>query len=174
MHLLKKGEWIGTLSKTFGTAGQMVLKHDPDLIETLQKTELVLLEINHEPVPFFIEYIEIRNASSAFIKFLDFDSEEQVKELIGNKIYLPSQTSGQKEFHQQDLRIVGFTITDPSLGEIGRVESLITYPNNSVIRVINNKKEILIPVNDEIIKKIDKKKRIIMVSLPDGLLDLNY
>ena len=41
-----------------------------------------------------------------------------------------------------------------------------------LIQVIKDEKEILIPVHDDIITKILKKERTIVVRTPDGLVDM--
>ena len=55
---------------------------------------------------------------------------------------------------------------------LGIVKEIIDLSGNEIISVINGDREILIPMNDEILVNVDIKTRIIEVSLPDGLLEL--
>jgi 16S rRNA processing protein RimM len=36
----------------------------------------------------------------------------------------------------------------------------------------NNGKQVLIPIHDEIIKKVDRENKIIFIKAPEGLIDL--
>jgi 16S rRNA processing protein RimM len=63
-------------------------------------------------------------------------------------------------------------MVDEVMGEIGQIETVLEYPNQNVFQVFKDKKEILIPIRDEIIKKVDRKKKTITILAPEGLIDL--
>ena len=167
---IEKGEFIGTLSKTYGTDGRILLKFDPVWQYLLNELELVLIEVNNVPVPFFIEDIRFRNNRSAIIKFKDFDSEEIIIEFVGQKIYLDAMSQTQ-ESNKNDL--TGFLVRDNNFGEIGKVDEIIEYPQNAVLKVNYKGREVFIPLSDELIIKIYKKKKIIITDCPEGLFDIN-
>jgi len=49
---------------------------------------------------------------------------------------------------------------------------VIEQPHQLICRINLNNKEALIPLHEETIKKIDKKKKEVLVELPEGLLDV--
>jgi len=68
--------------------------------------------------------------------------------------------------------VLGFKIIDEKEGNIGTVQKFYNYPNQSLLAVIYKESEVLIPVNDHIIKNVDKRKKEISVSLPKGLINI--
>ena len=67
---------------------------------------------------------------------------------------------------------INFKIIDKKLGEVGTIIGFNTQTVQSLIEVKTETKNILIPVHDHIIVKLDKKNKSIMVDLPEGLIDL--
>jgi 16S rRNA processing protein RimM len=68
--------------------------------------------------------------------------------------------------------LVGFEVIDSELGIIGKMTGLLDIPTNPIIQVSWNKKEVLIPLNENIVTGIDQKQKQILVTTPPGLLDL--
>ena len=54
----------------------------------------------------------------------------------------------------------------------GKVEKFYDYPGQDFMAVIHKGKEILIPVNDDIIKEVNRDEEHLEVILPEGLLDI--
>ncbi len=69
------------------------------------------------------------------------------------------------------IGLIGFSILeDKKL--IGIVEEVIEQPHQLLLRTTYNSKETFIPLHEETIDKIDRKKKEIHVVLPEGLLDI--
>ena len=172
MEILK-GEFLGTISKTFGKNGEVLLKFNPEYYEVLKKLESILIEIDNIPVPFFISSIEFRNNKSAIITFHNYNHTEMMEEYVGCEVYLENKYYTDSDNPILPFNIKGFKINDRQLGEIGFIENILEYPNNTLIQVIRENKEILLPFNKELIIKADKNKKVIIINLPGGLIDLN-
>jgi 16S rRNA processing protein RimM len=66
-----------------------------------------------------------------------------------------------------------FSIEDEALGALGIVtEVLQSGPTRLLQFHYQEKKEVLIPVNAPFITSVNKSKKLIKVSLPDGFLDI--
>ena len=67
--------------------------------------------------------------------------------------------------------MLGYNIIDEkkSLGEILEV---IEQAHQMLCRIEINNKVVLVPLNESTLKKIDHKKKEVMVSLPEGLLEI--
>ncbi len=74
------------------------------------------------------------------------------------------------DFHYNDLK--GFIVSDETHGELGEILEVNEYPQQFVATVSYKGKEILFPLNDDMIIEIDEDARTLLVDLPDGLLDL--
>lgn len=53
---------------------------------------------------------------------------------------------------------------------IGKVIDIIDYGNNKIVKVKNNDKEILIPYNEQFIKKVELSSKKIIVELIEGMI----
>ncbi len=168
--ILEKGPFVGTLSKTHGTDGTLILKFDPDFIDILKELELVFIDIDKQPVPFFFEKLDFRNQRTAHVKFLDFDDTEVPEELLGKKIYLPPEyVVSEEQYFEED--VTGFSIKDKYLGKIGSVESLIDHPKNPLLAMQTEYDIEYIPILGNMITKVDYSQKIIYTRLPDGLIN---
>ncbi|MEM9832196.1 MAG: ribosome maturation factor RimM [Bacteroidota bacterium] len=165
---------LGYISKTHGLAGEVSIILDVDDPTPYQELESVFLELPNSKslVPFFIDTIDIK-AQRALVKFEDIDSIEQAQELVKATLYLPLDVlpdlgEGKYYFHE----IIGFQVTDAEQGELGKVQDVYTGGSQDLIIMAYQGKEVLIPINDDLVPKVDKTQQIVYVKLPDGLLEL--
>ena len=76
----------------------------------------------------------------------------------GNKLY----------YHE----IIGFTGEDDSFGTVGKITGVNDTTSQPLLEVLHEAIEILIPINDAIIQKVDRKAKTIHIAAPEGLIDL--
>ena len=55
---------------------------------------------------------------------------------------------------------------------LGKILEVIEQPHQVLCRISLNNKEAFIPLHEETIKKIDRKKQQVIVALPPGLLEI--
>jgi 16S rRNA processing protein RimM len=163
---------IGYIMKPHGLKGEVTISIDADAPEDLENLESVFIEKNNRLIPHFIESISARG-DKAFVKFEDVDTHENASAISKCALYLPKSTrpkSSRGEFY--DDEIVGFEVTDKELGLLGAVTSVEIAGPNRLLSIDHNGKEVLIPVNSPFILSINKTKKTISVTLPDGFLDI--
>lgn len=163
---------LGQVIKSHGTKGEIQLFLDVDNPGYYKKLESVFLEINQKLVPFFISTIQI-SKNIAIIKFEDVDSIEQAEELISTDAYLPLEflpplKEGQFYYHQ----IIGYQVKDQKLGILGKIEDIVSLPRHEIFIFTHKGKEILAPLNDLVVLKVDNENQIVEVDLPEGLLEV--
>ena len=83
---------------------------------------------------------------------------ELLPKLEGNTFY----------FHE----VIGFKIIDKTFGEVGILKSINDSTAQALFEIDRNGIEILIPMNDKFILKVDRKHQCIEVNTPEGLIDL--
>ncbi len=163
---------LGTITRTHGKNGGLVLKLDTDRPEEYNRLESVLLEINQELVPFFIAEYQHLKAAEFFIAFEGMSISE-ARSLTGKPVYLPltflPKLSG-KQFYFHE--VIGFTVVDEAHGEIGTIKSVIERNPQHIFLVDHKGKEVLIPATDEFIVEINRSNKTITMACPDGLLDI--
>ena len=165
--------YLGKVLKTYGNKGQLIILLDVDEPASYKNLESVFVEIDHERVPFFIDTIEIQLNNKAIVQFLDIDSKEEADAFVSRELFLPvSMLPKKKDGNFYHHEIIGFRVIDVQHGEIGIVEDLIEMPMQTLLQIRNKEREILIPVVDEIIKKVDRKSKTLTVDAPEGLIEL--
>ena len=165
---------LGFVSKTQGYKGMLILYLDVDFPEAYSNLESVYVEKNNKLVPFFIEKISILHKGFARIKFEDVDAEEDARALVKCGLYLPEESlpelqKDQFYFHE----VMEFIVNDENSGDIGAVVDVVDISGNPQLIVLHGQTEVFIPISDPFYRGIDKVKKIIFVSLPKGLIEVN-
>lgn len=161
---------IGTLVKLHGFKGRYLLVSDISINEEIENWESVFLEIDGLLIPFFIDYIKLSSDTSVIIGFEDIDSPEKAKEFISSPVYQTATLAGEENINPVQLQ--GYRVIDTHAGFIGEIDQILDYSQNLLFRILNDEREILIPVSEEFIIKVNHKKKEILISAPDGLLEL--
>ncbi|QIP14224.1 16S rRNA processing protein RimM [Spirosoma aureum] len=163
---------VGHITKTHGVSGELVLYLDVDNASEYADLESVLLEVKGDLIPYFIESIAIVKGSRAIIAFEDVDTIEQAERLINCGAYLPldelEPITDETRFYFHE--IVGYQVVDAQEGPLGTVRGVYAMNAQDLIAMDYLGKEVLIPINSDIVKTVDRANQKLNVSLPDGLL----
>ncbi len=164
--------YIGYITKTKGLKGEVQLYFEYDEPELLD-LDVVFAEISGKMVPFFVSSYKLQTNSTGNFYFDDVDHIDKAQVLVKKKIYLPLDKMpdrSEDEFHYNDLK--GFIVLDETHGELGEVIAVNEYPQQFVATVMYKNKEIMFPLNEDMIVEIDEEEETILVDLPEGLLDI--
>ncbi len=162
---------LGYVTKTHGLKGEIQIFLDADAPEVYNKLESMFVLQNNTLIPFFIDTIQV-NRDKALVKLDDVDELADAKALVSSEIYLPlsflpALPQGEYYFHE----IVGFELYDND-ALIGKVTNVLTHTAQTLLAVDANGVEVLVPLTDEVVKKVDLGTKKINAVLPDGLLDI--
>jgi 16S rRNA processing protein RimM len=165
--------YLGKVLKTFGNKGQVMVNLDVDDPEDYLEMESVFLDLEGERVPFFIETLELKNKRKAIIRFQDVTTLEDAEVYIGREMYLPVSIlpplkGDQFYFHE----VIGFKVLDSRHGDIGILVDILPLPHQSLLQITKGKREILIPLVDEIIQQVDRNTKTIFIIAPEGLIEI--
>ena len=160
---------IGQIGRTHGVKGEVTFNFTDDVWDRAE-SEYLFLRVDGILVPFFLEEYRFRSDSTALVKFLDYDSANDVQFLVGSEVFFPhTLTPEMGEDEEYSWRyFTGFTLFDEATGLIGNIDSV----NDSTQNVLFQVGERLIPAAEEWIKDINHKERTIHMELPEGLLEL--
>ncbi len=164
---------IGRIAKVHGLRGEVNVVLDVDYPEDYEGLEHLFIEQKGRLVPFFLEHFVIQPGGKALAKFEELDTIESVENLVGAEAFLPltelpQLEEGQYYFHE----LVGFEVIDETLGLIGPVQIIYDLETQDLLGVTHQGKEVLIPIQDGIISKVDKAAKKVYCQLPEGLLDI--
>ena len=65
---------------------------------------------------------------------------------------------------------IGFKVEDVNHGELGEIVAVDDSTMNVLFAIEKDGEELLLPAHEEFIIKLDKKKRLLTVEVPDGLI----
>ena len=163
---------IGSILKTRGLKGELQLYVDFDNLDDINITT-IFIDMAGKLIPYFVESIKYPQKGIAYLYLEDIDTIEKATPLAKKDVYLPNKLKPKKkksEFTLKDL--LGFTAVDVNEGELGKITAINEYPQQLIAAVTYKDCEVLFPLNEEIIKGIDVVKNIVLIDLPDGLLDI--
>ena len=164
--------YIGYITKTKGLKGEVQLFFEFEDYDALD-LDTLFLEINAKMVPFFVASHKLYDNRTGLFFFEDIEHIDKAQELVKKKVYLPLSKMPERhpdDFTYDDLK--GFMVQDEVYGELGEIIAVHEYPQQYVAALLYKEKEILFPLNEEIILDIDDEAQVLYVKLPEGLLDI--
>ncbi len=168
---------VGYISKSHGYRGNLIVKVNETFPESITTIDFVFIEVDGGLVPFKISEVQLKNNDSAFFHLVDIDTDELSNTLVGCNVFFDNndipETDDSEESDTYRIDIKGYLLVDNRIGNIGHITDVLSYKSSDVIQIIIDKKEILIPYNEELIISIDNDKEIIVMHLPEGILEIN-
>jgi 16S rRNA processing protein RimM len=165
--------YLGKIVKKYSFKGELLVKLDTDDPKIYTRMESVFVEKGKKLIPFFITRSSLHKSSLLRVKFEDVNGDEDADLLLGSKLFLPLEllpklTENQFYYHE----IIGFTVEDISFGKVGIVTGINDSTAQVLFEIDRNGTNILIPLIDNFIKKVDKKNKNILVDVPEGLIEI--
>ncbi len=165
--------YLGKIVSKYSFKGEVLVKIDTDQPELYDSMESVFVALRNNLVPFFITKCRLHKSQLLRIDFEDVNSEDDANKLMGSELYLPlsflPKLQGNKFYFHE---IIGFEVIDQKHGNIGIIQSVNDTTSQALFEILKDDKQLLIPINDDIIDKVDRVKKIIQVTTPKGLVDL--
>ncbi|RPD50219.1 16S rRNA processing protein RimM [Hymenobacter sediminis] len=167
---------LGSVVKPHGLKGFVVAAFDVDNLDEYRKLKSVWVELPTalgKLTEFTVEKLQPQSNERALVKFKGIDRIEEAEPLRNAKLWrplteLPDLQDDQFYFHD----VIGYTVVDEQLGELGTVETFYELPQQDVLSMRYKGQEILIPVANELILHADQSARKLHVNLPEGLLEV--
>lgn len=165
--------YLGKIVKKYSFKGELLVKLDTDDPEQFVEMESVFVELHKKLIPFFIESCSLHKSELLRIKFEEVETEADANALLGSHLYLPLEalpklTGNQFYYHE----IIGFTVKDKDFGEVGIISSVNDTTAQALFVIDRKGTEILIPINDQFISKVDRTNKTIHLDVPQGLIEL--
>ena len=165
--------YLGKIVSKYSFKGEVLIKLDTDEPEAYENLESVFISLGNNLVPFFIKKSKLHKSTLLRVRFEEIADESDADRIMGSEIYLPltmlpKLTGNKFYFHE----VIGFTLIDSVHGDIGIIESVNDTTSQALFEVLKDGTQLLIPINDEIITKVDRDNKTIYVTTPLGLVDL--
>jgi 16S rRNA processing protein RimM len=165
--------YLGKIVRKYSFKGELLVKLDTDQPDIYDNLDAVFVLLRNNLIPFFIESSQLHKSDLLRVKFEDVDTEEDAETLLKSELYLPLEVLPKLEgnkfyFHE----VIGFTVEDINFGKVGIIKAVNDSTAQALFEIDRDGIEILIPMNDEFIKKLDRDNKTILVETPEGLIDL--
>jgi 16S rRNA processing protein RimM len=167
---------VARLRKPHGLKGEVVifpLTDDPK--EVFQPgRQFTLVDLGGSPVgepviiersrPFHREWL---------LKFRSWDDRDRLESMRDLLLAAPAEELKAPEGDEVYLHeLTGFSVRDEQDQALGLVTGLYEMSSGLMLEVQGPKREFLLPYKKEFVRMVDRAERRLIVSLPDGLLDL--
>jgi 16S rRNA processing protein RimM len=167
--------YLGKIAKKFSFKGEVLIYLDTDEPEEYHDMESVFVECNNNLIPYFILESSLHKNDFLRVKFEDISSEEEADAIMGNEVYLPlkmlPKLTGNKFYYHE---VIGFEIEDKRLGVFGKIVSINDSSAQPLFEVLNGDVEILVPMIDHFLVKIDRDNKKVIMDLPEGLVEMYF
>lgn len=163
---------IGKLVAVHGLKGELLLKHTLGKKSSLKGLKVMFIEEKKDSfIPWFIETARVKSEEEVYIKFDGIDTREAAVKLVQKEIWVPETDFKKLAAKTAPANLLGYTIVNND-DPVGDILEVIEQPHQLLCRLDIKGKEVLIPLHESTLQKIDHKKKQVLVTLPDGLLDI--
>lgn len=163
---------IGKLVAVHGLQGDLLLKHELGKKTSLKGLQAIFVEEKKNSfLPWFIESTKIKNEEETYLKLEGINTREAAIKLAQKEIWLPEAEFKKFAAKSAPASLLGYIIINDK-EPLGEILELIEQPHQLLCRLDIKGKEVLIPLHEGSLQKVDHKKKQVLVELPDGLLDV--
>ena len=163
---------IGKLVAVHGLKGELLLKHTLGKKTSLKGLQAIFIEEKKNSfLPWFIESIKIKSDEEIFLKLEEVNTREAAIKLVQKEIWIPEADFKKFSAKTSPGNLLDYIILNEEKN-LGKILEIIEQPHQLLCRLEINNKEVLIPLNENTLQKIDHKKKQVNVQLPDGLLEI--
>jgi 16S rRNA processing protein RimM len=163
---------IGKFVATFGVNGELILKHGLGKKTDLKGLEVLFIEEKSgSKLPHFVASARAKSEEEAFVRLEGILTKEAAQALTHKPVWIKEADFEKLVSKQAAISLLGFMVVE-NKKPVGVISEVIEQPHQILCTVEVEGKEAYIPLHEESLVKIDRKKREVHVSLPEGLLDI--
>lgn len=159
---------IAQVLKSNDTDGEIVMGFRDMSPEDLDVREPVFIHFDGLPVPFFIESFERRGNGRALVHLTGIRSLDDAEEIAGRAVYI--RQTEEDEDPDSLSSLIGWTLYDESLNEVGVISDVFDIPGNPCIEAGTLVGTVMIPLHEDLIISVDEDNRILTMTIPEGLI----
>jgi len=164
---------LGTIFKANGFDGELILSLDVDSTNKYKLLNEIYLEESGELKKHTISKYVLNKNKTANIIIENVLTKDVAIQFLKKEVWLPLSflpPLSNKKFYYHE--IVDFDVVDSICGDIGKAKSIIEMPHLKLLQVYKERTEILIPILENTIQKVDKENKVLEIETPEGLIDV--
>ena len=168
---------IGHYNKPHGVAGELSATVDVD-IDVLSGLSCLVSDMDGIYVPFFVNSLRPKTSETVLLTIDGINSEQEAARLVNHDIF-----ALKREYRQESVDadadgypldyFIGFELQDSDGTRVGEIVQVDEQTENAIFIVDDGEGELLLPASDDLIVEFDLDKKVMVMDLPQGILDLN-
>ena len=168
---------IGHYNKPHGVAGELSATVDIDM-DVLCELSCLVSEMDGIFVPFFVNSLRPKTSETVLLTIDGINSEQEAARLVNHDIF-----ALKREYRQESIDadadgypldyFIGFELQDSDGTRVGEIVQVDEQTENAIFIVEDGDREVLLPASDDLIVEFDLDKKVMVMDLPQGILDLN-
>lgn len=177
MIKLDKLKKAGKVLKTHGKIGELKFALDEERFQPLlNELDFVFVDNFGSKVPYRI--IEVKPSATPIVNLEGIDTPEEAGALAGGQFYFPIASFDRLNSKSESDSLKkwdGFLIVDDGTGtRVGEILALHQVSSQILAEVQdpNSDRVRHIPIHPDLIQHIDEEAKVLLMNLPDGILDL--
>lgn len=168
---------IGHYNKPHGVAGEISATIDVDA-DALRELSCLISEVDGIYVPFFINSCRSKSSETVLLTIDGINSEQEAIALVNHDIYALKtefrQASEENDADGYPLDyFIGYELQDSDGTRVGEIADVDEQTENAIFIIDRDGEELMVPASDDLIVEFDLDKKVMVMDLPQGLLDLN-
>lgn len=168
---------IGHTRKAHGITGELKLHIEERYLEDFLKNERIFIDVKGTKIPYFVA--NVRGKAEMILQLEEVDNRDTAIMLQSREIYLREKDllldeERELEFEEETLEyehLTGFMLIDKTLGQIGPITEVLEMPQQEMAFLKYLGREVLVPLNEQLIVEVDEKNKQVVMDLPEGLLE---
>lgn len=163
---------IGKAVKPFGVKGEMKIEPMTDFPERFKDLSRVYL-VSPSGKEIVCEVKSVRYAGETpLLVFSGYDSPETAKVLNGWLVKVPEEdVVPLPEGRYYWYELIGMDVLSEGGEKLGAIVDIFETGSNDVYVMKRGRQEVYLPATKEVIKRIDRKARQMVIHLMDGLME---
>lgn len=163
---------IGSVSKTHGIRGEMLMLLDVDVNPA--DLRCLIFDIDGILVPFFVNSSRPRGTSDWLVTIDGVSNEKEAEEFVNHEIYALDEELGEEDRDDDGTlyldSLIGYTLKDTDGTVVGEITDFNDATDNYLFDVTRpDGSSVLVPAVGELITDIDEDKRILEMDIPSGI-----
>ncbi len=163
---------IGKIVSAFGLKGDLIVHHHLGKKVSVTKLKVIFLEgKKQEMLPYFISFAKKKGIDELMLKLEGVDSKEAVSPYLRHDVWIREEEMSWHTSVDNPIGWVGYRVLDQDR-DLGSILEIIEQPHQILCRLQMEGKEVLLPVNEQTLRRIDHPAKSLYLALPDGLLEV--
>lgn len=133
-----------------------------------EEATVLFVDVNGGRAPYFISNLKMAG-QNLIVGLEGIDTVEQARALTGKAVFAePKYLEADDQGHDW----LGFELVDRTHGTLGKVEDVSDNGQQLIVTLKYKGRELLLPLVEAFVERVDEAGRVIHYNAPEGLIDL--